>query len=73
MFFSGDQIQFGGKISLQNIPGADIAAYSRTVRQLKDVKADLFLPGHGLFCLKEGKKHIERAIRVFDGLILSAG
>lgn len=73
LFFSGDQIAFGGKISLQNIPGADVAAYSRTVKQLENVKADLFLPGHGLFCLKEGQRHINMAVRAFEGLYVPFG
>lgn len=70
LFFSGDQISYGGKISLQNIPGADIAAYARTVKQMEDAGADLFLPGHGMFCLKNGQRHIDQAVRIFEKLII---
>jgi hydroxyacylglutathione hydrolase len=67
---SGDLISHGGYISLQSIPGSDVAAYERSVRMLAGLAVDFFLPGHGLFSLGDGQKQIDLTIAAFDSLFV---
>lgn len=73
VLFSGDLILHGGKISLQRIPGADVHEYAKSVEALKDVDVDVFLPGHGLPSLQQGKEHILLAHAAFQKLIIPTG
>jgi glyoxylase-like metal-dependent hydrolase (beta-lactamase superfamily II) len=66
--FCGDLISFGGHISLQNIPGADVHAYARSVSLLDGLDARLFMPGHGIFTVNGGQRHIDAAIDGFRKL-----
>ena len=66
--FVGDLLSFGGRISLQNIPGASVSEYARSVLALEDVPVDFFLPGHGLFSLSGGDSHIRAASEAFRRL-----
>ena len=66
--FVGDLLAFGGRISLQNIPGVSVSEYARSVLALEDVPVDLFLPGHGLFSLSGGDAHVRAASEAFRRL-----
>ena len=68
MLFSGDLVMRGGLINLQNIPGADLAAYAQSVLTLEQAPIRQLYPGHGCFCLKEGKSHIDVAAAQFRSL-----
>ena len=68
MLFCGDLLAFGGLISLQNIPGADLACYSRSVLALESLPVDCFFPGHGCFSLSGGQRHISIAASAFKQL-----
>lgn len=68
MLFSGDLVMRGGLINLQNIPGADLAAYARSVLTLEGAPVRQLYPGHGCFCLKEGRAHIDAAAVQFRSL-----
>lgn len=68
--FPGDLLAFGGKISLQLIPGADVHAYAESVRALSGLDIDLLLPGHGLFVLQGGQAHIDQACERFGQLFI---
>ena len=68
MLFSGDLVMRGGLINLQNIPGADLAAYARSVLALEGAPVRQLYPGHGCFCLKEGGTHIDAAAAQFRSL-----
>lgn len=70
LMFTGDHILFGGHISLQNIPGSDVHAYARTIKQLMGLDVDMLLPGHGLFCVKDGQKHIDKCAKAFENLFV---
>lgn len=71
-FIGGDLVMMGGKISFQLIPGADIHAYARCVREVMDLKVDLFLPGHGLFQLQDGGMQLRMAGEAFEHLYIPA-
>lgn len=66
--FVGDLVAHGGAISLQNIPGADVQAYSRSVLKLENRGIDAFFPGHLCFSLSDGQKHIDKAAAAFRRL-----
>jgi glyoxylase-like metal-dependent hydrolase (beta-lactamase superfamily II) len=71
-FIGGDMVRMGGKISFQLIPGADIHAYARCIWAVEKLEVDLFLPGHGLFQLQDGKKQLRMAGEAFRQLYIPA-
>lgn len=66
--FVGDMLAAGGRVSLQNIPGISIERYSASVLALENVPVDMFLPGHGLFCISGGSAHVRKAAEAFRQL-----
>ena len=66
--FVGDLLAYGGRISLQNIPGADVHAYSRSILALKEIGVDLLLTGHLNFSRSNGQQHIDLAVKQFQSL-----
>jgi len=66
--FVGDLLAFGGRVSLQNIPGVSIPRYAQSVLALEGEPVDYFLPGHGLFSLSGGGEHVRRAAAAFRRL-----
>lgn len=68
MLFSGDLLMHGGRINLQNIPGADLKKYSDSVQALEALDVKQFYPGHGLFSLTDGKRHVQAAAEAFRSL-----
>ncbi len=68
VLFVGDLVSFGGRISLQNIPGADVHAYSESVLQFEGLGIECFLPGHNLFCVSGGQRHLDAAAAAFKKL-----
>ncbi len=61
LLISGDAVLPGGKIIIQDIPDCDIPASLASIRRLAALEFDSFLPGHGLFSLKDGTSHVRRA------------
>ena len=68
MLFSGDLLMHGGRINLQNIPGADVGKYAESVIALDGLEVEQFYPGHGCFSLHNGKVHIRKAADAFRSL-----
>lgn len=68
VLFVGDLLFFGGRISLQNIPGVDLQRYRQSVLQLVGLKVDAFLPGHLSFTVSGGQQHIDAAANAFKNL-----
>lgn len=68
MIFVGDLLMHGGKVNLQNIPGADIRRYAESVIALENLEVEQFYSGHGCFSLHCGKEHIEKAAQAFKSL-----
>jgi len=67
---TGDLISAEGTISLQLIPGADVQAYAKSVKQMQALKVDFLLPGHGRFLLQQGSRAVKKTALSFDHLII---
>jgi glyoxylase-like metal-dependent hydrolase (beta-lactamase superfamily II) len=60
--FTGDVVFYGGMIGLLNMEGCSMDSYRRDIGKLADLQVDMLLPGHSVFILRNGQKHIKRAI-----------
>lgn len=65
--FVGDIVFSAGTIGLINYPGSDLALYRQNLRRLGGLAVDALLPGHLLFALGDGQRHIDLAIRRLAG------
>lgn len=68
--FVGDQLVWGGTISLQGLWDTDIQAYIDCLERYSSLEFDAFLPGHLNFSLTRGKRHIENAKRMMDTMVM---
>jgi glyoxylase-like metal-dependent hydrolase (beta-lactamase superfamily II) len=68
--FGGDNVFAGGRILLQNIPDCDLQAHLDTVRRLAALDVEVFLPGHTMPALREGRRHLEAAMARLDQLLV---
>ncbi len=59
--FSGDVVFYGGVLGLINAPGSSLAGYRSDFRRLQGLEVEALLPGHGLFTLRGGQRHIDCA------------
>ncbi|HEY0121203.1 MAG TPA: MBL fold metallo-hydrolase [Rhizobium sp.] len=60
----GDAVFADGKIVLQDIEDCSVSKSLASIRALAELDFDQFLPGHGRFSLKDGKRHV-LAAKVF--------
>lgn len=58
---AGDAVFAGGKVIIQDIPDCNVSAMLDSIRRLAAVQFQTFLPGHGLFALRDGMSHVARA------------
>ena len=63
LLFCGDIVFANGIIGLINHPGSDLAHYRENIGRLGGLGIDALLPGHLLFTLGNGQRHIDLAIR----------
>jgi glyoxylase-like metal-dependent hydrolase (beta-lactamase superfamily II) len=70
LLFSGDVIFYGGRIVLQDVPDCDVPAYFSTLRILADLDFDMMFPGHGLWSLADGRRHVRDAMSFVNRLLL---
>ncbi len=68
ILFSGDAVLYGGSLLLQNIPGCSLANYRRDIGKVAGLGIDVLLPGHGIFVMRLGQEHLNRAIDALRGL-----
>ena len=68
--FSGDTVFYGGRIGLLNLEGCSMEDYRRDIHKLAKLDVDLLLPGHGVFVLSRGQKHVNRAIQKLSDFVL---
>jgi hydroxyacylglutathione hydrolase len=68
--FTGDVIFYGGTIGLINAAGSNLEDYRRDIDKLADLHIDLLLPGHSVFVLRGGQRHIDRARRKLSDFVL---
>jgi hydroxyacylglutathione hydrolase len=59
--FSGDSLLFGGRIILQNIWDCDLRAQIESLHRLGDFQFDGFFPGHLIFSVANGRRHLNSA------------
>jgi len=59
---AGDIIFYGGIVGLINTPDSSLHAYREDLPKLAGLGLDVLLPGHGLFTLAGGQRHIDVAI-----------
>jgi hydroxyacylglutathione hydrolase len=60
--FIGDVLFYGGIIGLINFPGSTMDGYRKDLRKLAGLNIDGLFPGHMLFTLENGQKHIDACI-----------
>jgi glyoxylase-like metal-dependent hydrolase (beta-lactamase superfamily II) len=70
VLFAGDVVFFGGRILLQAIHDCRLDEQVRSLRRLRDLEVSALLSGHSNVALADGQRHIERANRVLDGLLI---
>ena len=66
--FSGDVVFFGGEIGLLNCPGSSLTDYRANIHKLANLSVEGLFPGHKLFTLEKGQRHIDMAIRALSRL-----
>jgi glyoxylase-like metal-dependent hydrolase (beta-lactamase superfamily II) len=72
-FFAGDHISDGGLVSLQNYEnsGSTIAGYRKSALKLANLNVDAFLPGHTMFAINRGQRHIDASIAACNDLMFA--
>jgi hydroxyacylglutathione hydrolase len=68
--FTGDVVFYAGKLGLLNLEGFSFDDYRRDIVKLADLNVDTLLPGHGVFVVRGGQKHIKRAIYKLSDFVL---
>lgn len=64
--FSGDVLFYGGVVGLINAPGSTMEGYRQELSKLAGLGIDGFYPGHYLFTVTDGQRHIDAAIEQFQ-------
>lgn len=59
---AGDALFAGGKVVLQDIEDCSVTKTLASIRRLDRLDFEAFLPGHGTFSLKDGKRHVRAAM-----------
>lgn len=57
----GDIVFYGGIVGLINTPDSSLQAYREDIGKLEGLGVDILLPGHGLFTIAGGQRHIDMA------------
>ncbi len=65
--FSGDVVFYGGVLGLINAPGSTLEGYRSDLSRLAGLAVEALLPGHGLFTLRGGQRHLDRALDALSG------
>lgn len=60
--FCGDVLFYGGIIGLINAPGSNMDGYRQDLKKLAGLNIDGLFPGHFLFTVTGGQRHIEAAV-----------
>lgn len=68
--FAGDIVFYGGVLGLINAEGSDLAGYRSDFPRLRALDVDSLFPGHGLFTLRGGQRHINAALERIAGNFL---
>jgi glyoxylase-like metal-dependent hydrolase (beta-lactamase superfamily II) len=68
--FTGDVVFYSGAIGLINAEGSSLDDYRRDMPKLSGLKIDALFPGHSVFVLRGGQRHIDRALRKLADFVL---
>lgn len=60
--FSGDAVFYGGVLGVINAAGSGMDGYRRDLPKLTGLGVDGLFPGHGLFTLRGGQRHLDAAL-----------
>lgn len=60
--FTGDAVFYGGVLGVINAEGSGMEGYRSDLAKLKDLRVDGLFPGHGLFTLTGGQRHLDCAL-----------
>ena len=61
--FTGDILFYGGTLGVINADGSSMEGYRSDLAKLRGLGAQGLFPGHGLFTLRDGQRHIDLAIQ----------
>jgi glyoxylase-like metal-dependent hydrolase (beta-lactamase superfamily II) len=59
---AGDALFAGGRVILQDIEDCSVSMTLASIRRLSAIDFQAFLPGHGAFSLRDGKRHVRAAM-----------
>ncbi len=68
--FSGDTLFSGGRILLSTVYDCNVGDYVSSLRRLERLEFDGLFPGHGLWSVKGGSKHMKKATDALHRLLL---
>ncbi len=68
--FNGDTVYSGGVLGVINYQGSNLSDYHIGLPRLKGLDIDALLPGHGLFCLKNGQDAIDAGLKQLDSIFV---
>lgn len=70
MLFCGDVLFYGAIFGVINQPDSGMQGYHADLSKLANLEIDALLPGHGIFTLSGGQRHIDLALEQLNkGLI----
>lgn len=69
--FSGDTVFYGGILGVINSWDSNLQDYHADLLKLQDRSIEMLFPGHGIFTLKAGQRHLDAAIQSLKGGFLS--
>jgi hydroxyacylglutathione hydrolase len=61
--FAGDAVFYGGVLGVINAEGSGMGGYRADLPKLAGLDVQGLFPGHGLFTLKDGQRHLDCAIQ----------
>ena len=67
--FCGDSFFFGGRILLQHIWDCSVQQSIVSVQRLASLDVDGLYPGHNTFCVRNGRRQFEPALRAIAALL----
>jgi len=63
---AGDIVFYGGIVGMINTPDSSLQSYREDMPKLAGLRVDALLPGHGLFTMAGGQRHIDVAQQELD-------
>ena len=62
LLFTGDAVFYGGVLGVINADGSGMEGYRNDVGKLAELEIDGLFPGHGMFTVSRGQRHLDLAI-----------